>query len=101
MRVCTGRDTRRIWTGKDAQIHACDGKSLQLFPDAVNTTLFIIKPKDDKYLSQCMCVVLLVLVTSWCSGGELRVKMKRVFRSSDGGFKWRPHLLLVQPLYKK
>lgn len=27
--VCTRRDTRRIWAGKDAQIQACDGKSLQ------------------------------------------------------------------------
>lgn len=48
-----------------------------------------------------MHVYVYLLVTSWCSGGELRVKMKSVFRSSNGWFERRPHFLLVQLLQNK
>ena len=51
-------------------------------------------------ISLCICVFPYVLVTSGCPGGELRVKMKSVFRSSNCGFEWRPHFLPVQLLQK-
>lgn len=47
-----------------------------------------------------ICVSVYDLFTGWCSGGELRVKVKSVFRSSDCWFERRPHFLPVQLLQK-
>lgn len=93
----------------DAQIQACADDTLQWFPhENENYTNIshqaqmhhlLLQPlrthqlTASLYLSSCV-----FLVTSGCSGGELGVKMKSVFRSSDCGFEWRPHFLPVQPL---
>lgn len=44
--------------------------------------------------------VLTIQVTCWCSGSELWVEMKSVFRSPNSGFEWRPHFFPVQLLQK-
>lgn len=50
---------------------------------------------------RCLCVLVCAFrITSWCSGGELWVKMKSVFRSPDRRFEWRPHFLPVQLLQR-